>query len=180
MSTQQEQDTHALSAALQSLRLLSRATTNLARLSSGSANGSSTDQSPSDQLLEKNEPNSTGRPDQALSDQAKKTGVITHGQHAHLGWDLAQNLMESLHWISSLYAARGSHKSAAYFLEQEVALAQELRAPRLQAKITVKEIDFYTALDDSQSVQDRLASLSKYAAEVGFPSVVHNRRVFQS
>lgn len=152
---------------MQALRLANRCSINLARLNSSTPDG---------------EPKSTPLPEATASASLpshiqRNPTVVLRSVDTTLGWDTAQAQYDILLWIAKLYFIKGSPKPVAYFLKQAYELAEHLLAPRMLAKVVVKQAELALALRDTERINETIEELAILAAEDGGLAAIELKRL---
>ena len=168
--------TQALATALQALRLANRALANLARLHASQRLGDTEEEHPQAEARE-------GQAQAAVLAASTKTPARPrHTLHTGsidmtLGWETAYFLCDCLLWIAKLYYVKGSPRTVTYFLAQAYSLAESLAAPRMLAKVVVKQVELAIALRDEALVHKSMEELVKIAADDGGLASIEVKRL---
>ncbi|GAA5821500.1 hypothetical protein JCM3770_000600 [Rhodotorula araucariae] len=128
----------SIAPAAQAMRLGTRALNNIARLAQAPASTASQGDStftaaPTDYK--------TALADAAPINQRKSGTTLPGGVHAGLSWQLAEGLLDGIIRVAALHFVRGTPKSADFFAQQALDLAEDLGAPRQMARALSMQAD---------------------------------------
>jgi hypothetical protein len=94
-----------------------------------------------------------------------------------IGWEAASFLCDCQLWISKLYFVKGSPKAVPYYLSQAYELAESLGAPRMLAKVVVKQVELAIALRSQEHISRSMDELVNLAAEEGGLASIEVKRL---
>lgn len=96
---------------------------------------------------------------------------------AALGWNVSQCMCDTLLWIAKLYFVQGSPKIVAYYLKQAHEFATQLSAPRMLAKVVVKQAELALALRNQDQIDIKMQEIAQLAAEDGGLATIDVKRL---
>ncbi|BGP39728.1 separin protein [Rhodotorula kratochvilovae] len=149
----------SIAPAMQAMRLGTRALNNISRLAPAPASTTSQDDStfnaaPTD--------HKTALADAAPINKRKSGTTLAGGVHACLSWQLAEGLLDAILRVASLHFVRGTPKSADFFAQQALDLAEDLGAPRQMARALAVQTDvrlYWGKLDEAAAGLERVEEL---------------------
>ncbi|GJN89037.1 hypothetical protein Rhopal_002011-T1 [Rhodotorula paludigena] len=148
----------SIAPAMQAMRLGTRALNNVSRLASAP---SASPLPPDSTFSARPTDHVTPLADAAPINERKGT-VLPGGAHAGLSWQLAELLLDAILRVASLHFVRGTPKSADFFAQQALDLAEDLASPRQMARALSLRADVrmhWGKMQDASGDLDRATAL---------------------
>ncbi|GAA6027635.1 hypothetical protein JCM8097_007957 [Rhodosporidiobolus ruineniae] len=164
----------SLAPAMQAIRLGTRALNNISRLAPAPPKSTSTDDSA---FQAPKMDHVTALADAAPIGEKKSSATLAGGAHAGLSWQLAEALLDSTLRVATLHFLRGTPKSAEFYAQQALDLAEDLGSSRMMARALALRTDVRLHWGRIGQAAEDLDVLDALVAKTTSPEATEARRL---
>ncbi|GAA5945755.1 hypothetical protein JCM3775_005840 [Rhodotorula graminis] len=160
--------------AMQAMRLGTRALNNMSRLAPAPVAGAaSTDSTFSAPPVD----HKTALADAAPINKRKSGTTLPGGAHAGLSWQLSEGLLDATVRVAKVHFVRGTPKSADFFAQQALNLAEDLASSRQMARALSVQVDVRLHREQLDEAAVKLERIEELLGSTTCPEMAEFRRL---